>query len=584
MTRRRTPAERHERELDRMAPGGDYDASAPVRRQGPKGRVRVEPIVPSDELPEPVEEGDGGPGESGEFADREHDHPFVMATAAPAKVDPNGDGSAGTGPPAHEGHGHGLDLSAQLPTPVVDGPGSAGSTGQVPDAGHAHAFDLDTLTAGLAPSPHDNDHHSEPYATLTALTAHEGNTTTAHGASVSPAPSSIARRTSDGVVEGEDATAANHLVNRRTGDARFASLSALASHEGAEGSGTHGAISSATPGRIALRDANGNISVGDATNSGHATSRGFADGRYVEMSGDTMTGPLLVPAGSGASPGLEVGSGYGLYQAGTSLGIAAGGSGRFLFREAGIFPTAAGVSSLGSSGLRFDEALLSGLIETTASLTVAVSAPNGGVNALHLTGGDVMADPSFAGSNGQVLAGFPLGGTGVSDGRVVTDRISSYGTPAFVMDVKSGSFQVRHHDSATWAPAEVSTLTEHSDARSKHSIRPSEDDDLAAVLGTPILRFRRKVRKIRRLRPPSLHATDETHGPEWEALDELVPMPEEVGVVTSKAPSQIVNLMGDGVGGWDTGVDLGQSIFLLWHAFQQSHESLTARLDALEAR
>lgn len=43
----------------------------------------------------------------------------------------------------------------------------------------------------------------------------------------------------------------------------------------------HGATSAATPNRIVLRDANGNISIGDATSDAHALNRATADGRYV---------------------------------------------------------------------------------------------------------------------------------------------------------------------------------------------------------------------------------------------------------------------------------------------------------------
>src|SRR5690625_4986694 len=68
----------------------------------------------------------------------------------------------------------------------------------------------------------------------------------------------------------------------------------------------HGATSGATANRIARRNADGNLSVGDATINSHAVSRSFGDGRYARTDQIARFSRVDVLSGSASSVDLQV--------------------------------------------------------------------------------------------------------------------------------------------------------------------------------------------------------------------------------------------------------------------------------------
>jgi hypothetical protein len=84
-----------------------------------------------------------------------------------------------------------------------------------------------------------------------------------------------------------------YMIKAITGKANWytapaTTLEAAANHANAT-TGVHGATSAATANRLAIRDANGNMSVGNASADGHALNRVTADGRYVGRRVLTLT-------------------------------------------------------------------------------------------------------------------------------------------------------------------------------------------------------------------------------------------------------------------------------------------------------
>lgn len=504
--------------------------------------------IPSDLDPTTVVEGLADPGDSGELADALHVHRFELSLVTPTMVDAGGPGAIGVGVvPARSDHAHGLDLD-ELGIPDWD-------VDPTPDT-----LVLRGLGGTVAAAPSTAANHAlvDSQATVTA---------TAHA---------VVRRNASGRAEVADAAGDLDALNRRTGDARFAP----AAHVGETGLGVHGATASSTGvGQIMARNANGEvfISAVSPTAVTSVLSRQMGDGLYVEMAGDTMTGTLRVPAGTAATPGLEVGeAGLGLVgdTGADTLALVAGGSERARISGAGLRPATAGLK-LGLGGSEWGDVNSNGVIKTNraADPDPALDVVNGWANVAGQieTGEHVQAPNGTFGLRTRGLAAL----TGAS-GFPNTDGVT--------MGTKGAHLRVMDDFYTSFDRVEAEGYDIGSDARTKAQVRDNTEDDLTQVRATKTSRFRRRKSRPRDddwgdPREPKLKAPAD-----WE--DYLTE--EQIGWLANNVTPDVAVLMGgDSEGNFEAGVSLEQMLAKLWHAFQQECDIvdlLTARLDALETR
>lgn len=454
-------------------------------------------------------------------------HVHIPSTELPSAVE-EGAGSAGVGPGlAAFDHIHAFALSELTPEPVTTDPGAPGGTGEPADAGHAHQIDVGDLGIpawDVAATPDTLALRSETGTLSVAPPSAPAHAIPESETSVPPSPDTIGRRTATGELQAANATAALSVVNRQTGDARYVEVATGANPQ-------------------------------------------------------VMTNALRVPSGTEASPALEIGiAGTGLTGSAVGLTLVTDGVSRVRVRPGGIYPVTAGFP-FGLPGNRWGDVLGQGLIETTyepdSSADPAISAPNGSIKAgtYMEAGTEVLAGTYVYSAWDPVNPGH--GTDPAQMGRVYADQFLTYGNVdgsanpiGMRLDPKNGSVQARNVDGfEDFVPMEASAFTVDSDPSHKTEIRPA-GNVLDLVLATRVDRYRRIRHKVR--------PREESDGIDASLEDTS----EEFGLMSDAAPAEIVAAMTGG----GKGINVYSMASMLWHAFQQSHESTAARLDALETR
>lgn len=173
--------------------------------------------------------------------------------------------------------------------------------------------------------------------------------------------------------------------------------------------------------------------------SGGGLSSTTADDVYVNVTGDTMTGPLVVPDGTALDPGVRLTSyAAGLFAPGSNtLGFSIAGSYRYNMTTGAFFPQNHFSANLGSTTKSFKNLYVGGIV-----------APD---NALTLSATGATRDIVFSPGSGVVLPAFDvttaLGSAAKRWANVVTEVVNTDGVVSIggplVLSADSGASLVQ---------------------------------------------------------------------------------------------------------------------------------------------